>query len=235
MKKLLFVVALTLICLFTSNTFSQLTFQRTSPSIVYRSADSTDVASWATVTNTGSSPINVQIDAYLISGPNIDSLVGICDWYLCHPPGILHYSTNCSVGSHNFDIYANLSSFNFYITIRVKLSYNGDTVSQDFGLSTFPVGIKQIGSVVGDFKLNQNYPNPFNPSTKIGFTIPKGDFVDLRVYDLLGREVAVLSSGYVNAGEYEIEWDARNLASGMYYYRLKTPDNVAVKKMTLVK
>jgi hypothetical protein len=74
-----------------------------------------------------------------------------------------------------------------------------------------PIGIKQISSVVNSFKLNQNYPNPFNPATKIGFAIPKSDYVDLRVYDILGREVSVLLSQQLNTGEYEIEFEAHNL------------------------
>jgi hypothetical protein len=65
--------------------------------------------------------------------------------------------------------------------------------------------------------------------------VPSANYVDLRVYDILGREVKVLASKFVNAGEYEIEFDARDLASGMYYYRLQSGENVAVKKMTLVK
>jgi hypothetical protein len=123
-----------------------------------------------------------------------------------------------------------------FATMVIKLkSPPYDSASVTFGARLNPLGVKQISTVVESFNLNQNYPNPFNPVTKIDFSIQKGDYVDLRVYDILGREVKVLLSQYMTPGEYEYEFEAFNLASGMYYYRLKSGDNVAVKKMTLVK
>jgi hypothetical protein len=112
---------------------------------------------------------------------------------------------------------------------------SGESHTAVFGASTFPVGIRQISSTINGFKLNQNYPNPFNPTTRIGFSVDKSNYVDLRLYDILGREVKVLLSQPMSPGEYEIDFEATNLASGMYYYRLQSGENVAVKKMTLVK
>ena len=97
------------------------------------------------------------------------------------------------------------------------------------------IGIQQISSIVKEFSLAQNYPNPFNPNTKINFSIPKGDHVSLRVYDMLGREVAVLVNGLLTAGEYQADFNAKGLSSGMYYYSLRSGDYVDVKKMVLVK
>jgi hypothetical protein len=98
------------------------------------------------------------------------------------------------------------------------------------------------------FSLEQNYPNPFNPSTKIKYTIPtlpsssplaKGrnevGFVTLKVYDVLGKEVASLVNEYRYAGSYEINFDASELASGVYYYQLKAGDYIETKKMLVVK
>jgi photosystem II stability/assembly factor-like uncharacterized protein len=85
------------------------------------------------------------------------------------------------------------------------------------------------------YKLEQNYPNPFNPVTKIDFSIPQAGFVRLIVNDLLGRESAVLLNEYKNAGNYSVRFDASNLASGVYFYKLETEDFTAVKKMLLVK
>ncbi|HCA43679.1 MAG TPA: hypothetical protein DEP28_10565, partial [Bacteroidetes bacterium] len=80
-----------------------------------------------------------------------------------------------------------------------------------------------------------NFPNPFNPSTKIRFDLPFSSEVSLTVYDYLGREVKQLINGIKQAGAYEIEFDASNLASGIYFYTLKTGSNITTKKMTLIK
>jgi len=88
--------------------------------------------------------------------------------------------------------------------------------------------------------LMQNYPNPFNPETTIGFDIPVNGKIDLRIYDILGREVAVLAKGERTPGHHQIKWDASRFASGTYFYLLKTegPGGEQVllsEKMLLVK
>jgi protocatechuate 3,4-dioxygenase beta subunit len=85
------------------------------------------------------------------------------------------------------------------------------------------------------FGLSQNYPNPFNPSTSISYQLSTGGRVDLRVFDMLGREVAVLVNGVQNAGRYTVSFDASSLSSGMYLYRLSTGSMTASKKMLLMK
>jgi hypothetical protein len=159
----------------------------------------------------------------------------MCTWVLCYGAGTYTIVETCPPGQHECYVYFYPNGIPGTGSCTVTMTYQSTTISQDFGVVADPVGIKQISSVVNGFELNQNYPNPFNPETKIGFAIPKSDYVDLRVYDILGREVKVLLSQQLNTGEYEIEFDAHNLASGMYYYRLQSGDNVSVKKMTLVK
>ena len=83
--------------------------------------------------------------------------------------------------------------------------------------------------------LLQNYPNPFNPATVIEFQLHHAGEVSLRVYDVLGREVAVLASGTLSAGSYRVPFDARQLASGIYYYRLVAGSFAESKRMLLVK
>jgi hypothetical protein len=85
------------------------------------------------------------------------------------------------------------------------------------------------------YSLSQNYPNPFNPSTTIAFSIPELSEVSLRVYNLLGEEVATLASGVFPAGSYQRVWDAHGLASGFYIYRLTTPRYSETKKLMLTK
>ncbi|HEX2865779.1 MAG TPA: CHRD domain-containing protein [Ignavibacteriales bacterium] len=85
------------------------------------------------------------------------------------------------------------------------------------------------------FSLGQNYPNPFNPSTSIRFTLPNSGLVNLTIYNMLGQRVATLMDRQMNAGSYEVKFDASRLPSGMYLYRLSAGDNVSVKKMMLLK
>lgn len=85
------------------------------------------------------------------------------------------------------------------------------------------------------FKLGQNYPNPFNPVTKISYALPKQGLVTLRVYDILGKEVATLVNESKTAGEYTVEFNASSLASGVYFYKLESGSFSDIKKLTLIK
>ena len=99
-----------------------------------------------------------------------------------------------------------------------------------------PIGIKKISESVPDkFSLSQNYPNPFNPATVINYRLPITNFVKLVIYDAPGREVAVLVNEKQQAGEYQVEWNASNYASGIYFYKLSTAEFTETKKMVLVK
>jgi photosystem II stability/assembly factor-like uncharacterized protein len=97
-----------------------------------------------------------------------------------------------------------------------------------------PIGIINNSTPVA-FKLSQNYPNPFNPSTKIDYSIAKGSIVKIVVYDILGRVVKTLVNEKETPGSYTIEFNAANLSSGIYFYRLETEAFRDVKKMILVK
>ncbi|MEK7626938.1 MAG: T9SS type A sorting domain-containing protein, partial [Patescibacteria group bacterium] len=86
-----------------------------------------------------------------------------------------------------------------------------------------------------DFRLEQNYPNPFNPTTRIRFEVPKQGLVRLAVYDALGREVKLLIQEIKSAGVYETDFDAENLPSGVYFYRLNSGNFTETRKMMFVK
>ena len=85
------------------------------------------------------------------------------------------------------------------------------------------------------YSLNQNYPNPFNPSTRISYSIPSQSHISLKLYDVLGREVAILMNKEQPVGNYEVEFDASDLTSGVYFYRIQAGDFVETKKMVLMK
>jgi hypothetical protein len=90
-------------------------------------------------------------------------------------------------------------------------------------------------NVPASYKLGQNYPNPFNPVTTIKFSIPKSGYVEIKLYDVLGKEVATLVSDPYNAGEYRVDFNASNLPSGTYFYRLESNGFIDTKKMILIK
>ena len=107
----------------------------------------------------------------------------------------------------------------------------------DFGVVN---SVETLDPSLLTFNLNQNYPNPFNPSTKISFTIPAtisggNQFVNLTVYDILGREVARIVDEDKAAGNYEVEFNANTLPNGVYIYRLSTIEYSASKKLTIIK
>ncbi|HMB89380.1 MAG TPA: T9SS type A sorting domain-containing protein [Rhodothermales bacterium] len=107
------------------------------------------------------------------------------------------------------------------------LGYVGDISS---------VGIEEVdGEIPSQIALTQNYPNPFNPSTTIEFALNQAQDIRLTVYDLMGREVTVLATGTQPAGTFRVTFDASNMASGMYLYRLDTESGSLTKKMMLVK
>ena len=116
-------------------------------------------------------------------------------------------------------------------TQRADMGYYGGRYSD------MPVGVKDEieTQIPNKYELAQNYPNPFNPSTTIQFAIPKAGMVSLKVYNILGEEVATLINREMNAGFQSVNFDASNLSSGLYFYRISASNFLDVKKMLLLK
>ncbi len=127
-----------------------------------------------------------------------------------------------NISDVNAQIYLQPGEYRLYTTVRIQ---KPDVISD----------VKQKDVIPAKYSLSQNYPNPFNPETVIGYQIPAAGFVSLKVYDVLGREVAVLVNGEKSPGSYKIKFDGRNLSSGVYFYRIQTDKFVQSKKMLLVK
>jgi hypothetical protein len=98
-----------------------------------------------------------------------------------------------------------------------------------------PVGVGNEDNVINSYSLSQNYPNPFNPTTQINYTLEKPGFVNLKVYDLLGRLIATLINEQQNSGVHTINFDASNLSSGVYFYQINSGSFSSTRKMMLIK
>lgn len=101
--------------------------------------------------------------------------------------------------------------------------------------SYIPTGVEQLTAGIKVYSLSNNYPNPFNPTTKIKYQIPELSIVTIKVYDVLGNDIASLVNEEKFTGNYEVEFNASNLTSGIYFYQLKAGDFVETKKMVLMK
>ncbi len=117
-----------------------------------------------------------------------------------------------------------------------NIQQNADAAKARWQKMAIPVGIENDNAASPvTYQLAQNYPNPFNPSTTLQFQVPQKSFVSLKVFDLLGRQLATLVNEERQSGIYRVTWDASKLPSGVYFYRLRAGDFVETKKMVFAK
>ncbi|MDI6767228.1 MAG: T9SS type A sorting domain-containing protein [Bacteroidota bacterium] len=131
------------------------------------------------------------------------------------------------------DKFVGLKGIIFYSFNRYKIC---PRTNSDFG-TYISVGVSEeiSGQLPLAYQLANNYPNPFNPKTVIEYSLPQTEMVTIKVFNVLGQEVAKLKNEVQRAGRYRVSFDASHLATGLYFYRLQTPNFVQVKKMILVK
>ena len=128
-----------------------------------------------------------------------------------------------------------------YIYNKTSLSqswFNKGGVAYTFyPVGSYPTSVENTSEqfVVDEYKLYQNYPNPFNPGTSISFSIPQAGQTKISVYDMLGREVAVLVNDYFEPGIHTTLFDGRGLSSGVYFYRIESGSFAQAKRMILLK
>ena len=116
----------------------------------------------------------------------------------------------------------------------IALTYTDKTIWKN-SFNELITDVKKEGILPLSFSLSQNYPNPFNPSTTIGYSIPTNSFVTLKIYNLLGSEIATLVNEEKNYGTYKVIWNAQNIPSGVYFYKITAGEYSEVKKMILLK
>jgi hypothetical protein len=125
-------------------------------------------------------------------------------------------------------------------TVRSAVGEPNRLFVSTFGGSIYRVdqtltSVQNQMSVPHAFALDQNFPNPFNPTTTISYSVPKTAHVTLKVYDLLGKEVAVIVNELQDAGPHQTRFDASIFPSGVYFYRLKTGEYMQTRKLVLIK
>jgi plastocyanin len=184
--------------------------------------------------------INIGVQDYSFSPANRNAVVGdtiVWTWI----SGI-HTTTSTTIpaGAASWDspITSTQTSFSYVVTMSGTYNYECTrhaSMGMTGAINVSLTGIKELNQIINDYRLNQNYPNPFNPSTKISFSIPKEGNVTLKVFDINGKEVATLINQRMNAGTFETDFNAQNVSSGIYYYRIKSEDFTDTKKMVVMK
>ncbi len=118
----------------------------------------------------------------------------------------------------------------------IWVGYDGANKKLYFDRYASVTRISNNENIVPDkYSLGQNYPNPFNPTTKIDFTISKNDFVSIKVYDISGKEISTLVNSQLNKGSYTVDFDATNISTGVYFYKITSGSFTETKKMLLIK
>jgi IS1 family transposase len=134
-----------------------------------------------------------------------------------------------------FGDYTNITAYNGVVR-PIWTRLDGTSLSVMTAIIGTPTGVTEPVAVIPkEYRLEQNFPNPFNPSTLINYSIPKNSYVTLKIYDMLGREVANLVSEYKEAGDYSYNFNGKEYSSGIYFYKLTAGDFTSTKKMMLNK
>jgi hypothetical protein len=248
MKKFFLLIALIFTFTFYANA-QNFTFYRVSPAIVNHDIDSLYPAvTKGFFKNTSTTTKSFKFVRILNSLPGGSWTSQMCVGSSCYPaevdtcPPFQGDPINLGPGQSD-TLYIDVSGYTPGLgTIVIKAfvtsaptQYIVDTFKVQLNYHT---GIRQISSIVKSYELEQNYPNPFNPVTLINFSIPKKQNVNLRVYNILGMEVATLvNNENLGAGSYTFDFNANdyNLSSGIYIYRLQTNEYTYTRKMMLTK
>lgn len=166
-----------------------------------------------------------SVPGFIVGGPNPNNQDDC---------GSHRYPSNLPALSY-LDDWCSYSTNEVAINWNAPLAYVSGALESIMSGNNPPTGVRHSAEGPDAFMLYQNFPNPFNPETTISFSIPFQMYATLHVFDILGREVAVLVDRELPAGYHEIEFNASLLPSGIYVYRLETPYNQRIKKMTFMK
>jgi len=189
------------------------------------------------LTNDGMTHVHVDVwnaysnklDIYLISGENPNIQEKSYNLYSEKNPIDKEKWVSFDIPLSHFSDVVNLNDVN-----QFKFAGDGVVYLDNLYFYKDVTGVEDK-SLITSFNLEQNYPNPFNPTTNIKFNLPTSSFVTLKVYNMLGQEVTTLVNNQLNAGTHTISFEANNLPSGTYFYKLTAGNFTSVKKMLLMK
>ncbi len=167
----------------------------------------------------------------------ISGITGAQDsWWFCRQSTNVYFSSN---NGANWALQYTAPAGNFYHMTKSRSGATIWGIRNNGGISRYGqpiVGINSASSEVpANYSLSQNYPNPFNPVTKINYALPKAGIVTIKVFDILGKEVATLVNEVKNAGIYSVDFNGTGISSGMYFYKISVNGFNEVKKMMLLK
>lgn len=174
---------------------------------------------------------NVQVlfkFQYQVSDPDGDNVTFKLD---SGPEG----STMTSSGLFQWIPKVSQAGQTFYVMVTISDGILSETKISTLITNPTIVGVEENGILPNNFVLDQNYPNPFNPTTEIRFEIPKESYVTLRVYNSIGKDVAELVNRELSAGQYKVNFNGKDLPSGIYYYKIQAGEFIQTRKMLLVK
>ncbi len=185
--------------------------------LILSSAKVTDKNFLLTITNNNSMSVNNIDITFTVANINVDSAISV---------KVGNADVQFVLNKSNREITIPITSMSAFQTIQFSIQIGTTGVTDVLAETDLnPVG----------FSLSQNYPNPFNPSTTIKFSVPKQTFVNLSVYNLIGQKVATIISESLNAGSYSTVFNAKNLSSGVYFYRIQAGSFTQTKKFILSK
>jgi len=221
-----------------------------STTLKWKEADIVTLDNDETITNINFVPIaigEIPIDGFAEIHGNVTDQDGhpVSDAYVYIVDGennIVSYSFTNSEGRYNatdltpgyYSVIVDNYGFNSEENDNVYTSTDESGVA-DFNLSDDALTDVENEGVINEFKLNQNYPNPFNPTTTIKFSVMGNTKVELKVYDIIGKEIKTLINRELNAGSHSIQFDASNLPSGIYIYEIRSGNFLQSRKMLLLK
>jgi len=204
-------------------------------------ATSTSLPNIARTTNGGLTWNVVNIGAGLTGTPYIQWIENTSVLYIVGSNGKVKRSNDNGLTwvETPMNGVANITHFDFRRLNNVIFGYavssDGNVVKLTDSVNIF-VGNGNISTNKPvEYKLGQNYPNPFNPNTTINISLPEASFVKLTVFNAMGQEVSVVKNEFMQAGKYDVNFNAADLASGIYYYTLTTDGFTDTKKMILIK
>ncbi len=172
---------------------------------------------WQTAANQAEDPHYYKMHIF---GPSVDTLL---------------QSSDTSFTLSQLDFLQEAQTYRWHVWILDEFTKVSSQDTFSFVFHTDPVSVKDLPSTPHAYKLEQNYPNPFNPTTTIQYNLHQPGFVNLKIFNILGVEVAVLVNEQQPSGRHEIQWDAHDIGSGIFLYKLTSGGHTQTKKMLLLK